>query len=109
VSKISIEVLEAQDFQSELVKNIRSVMRQGTEERQQSQQWKQLKNEVKTLDEKLKSKMRQKGAPFLNFEVSKLSASLLHLPQVDEQSAVTYLACLVVRDICLSDMQHATP
>lgn len=86
----------------------------GSEDRKQSQQWLQMKDDMKNIGESLKSryfielKIRQKGTPFLNFEVSKLALALLHLPPADiEKSAETYLATATIRDICLSNQHTA--
>lgn len=116
VSKISVQVLEAQDFKSDIVKNLKTAInhqRISSEDRRQSAQWSRLKDEVKTISESLKQryyielKIKQKGAPFLNFEISKLSAAVLHVPSCEDQGPDTYLASFAIRDICLTNQQYS--
>jgi hypothetical protein len=68
-----------------------------------------LKDDVKNISENLKSryyielKIKQKGTPFLSFEVSKLSAALLHLPACEDSAPKTDIASLIIRDVCLTN------
>lgn len=68
-----------------------------------------LKDEVKNISENLKShyyielKIKQKGTPFLNFELSKFTAAMFHIPALDESAPKTEIASIIIRDICLTN------
>jgi hypothetical protein len=104
-------VLESQDLHAEIVKGIKNAMteRYSSEDRKQSTQWRSIKEDVRNIGDSLKSRyyielrIKNKGTPFLQFELSKFTASLLHLPRCDEHSPETQLASLVIRDICLTN------
>ena len=88
------------------MKNLKNVIgkRVQSEDRRSSQS---LHDNFKNIGENLKSryhielKVKQKGAPFLLFEVSKIGAGYFTIPACDGND--TSVASMVVKEFCLSN------